>query len=332
MDVEARDDLLDRLRSRLAMLERELRESQRIAQVQVCHIIYRADVKERAFESERTSLQAQEAHLNSRIRQLKTTTKLVAPSSSPSETLQEDLDSLRSSHSTLLGQLDRLSNEVQELRGENGRLKEENEGWEYLVREQTFSNRLFQREEKEDEGGRYMKSHLDVLDEEMDEEMTHLHSELEAQSPTEEIFPRSTPISRQPSSRMGRDISGPSIYSEGVGMTSRNISGVSSMYTEEPVEGMDLAAEFGRADLGPVILDAVGEEMNVEKENKRLREEVKALQLYCSKVSSFIDLADDRLSTGLLRRMDSSISSMSIIKQKESVELVIGVVYLMWSR
>jgi SMC interacting uncharacterized protein involved in chromosome segregation len=203
------------------------------------------------------------------------------------------LDSLRSSHSTLLGQLDRLSNEVQELRGENGRLKEENEGWEYLVREQTFSNRLFQREEKEDEGGRYTKSHLDVLDEEMDEEMDRLHSELEAQSPTDEIFPRSTPTSRQPSTRMGRNISGPSIYSEGGGM-SRNISGVSSMYTEEPVEGMDLAAELGRADYGPVILDAVGEEMNVEKENKRLREEVKALQLYCSKVRPYIGLADDR--------------------------------------
>jgi hypothetical protein len=43
--VEARDDLLDRLRSRLAMLERELRESQRVAQVQVCHSPYRADVR-----------------------------------------------------------------------------------------------------------------------------------------------------------------------------------------------------------------------------------------------------------------------------------------------
>jgi hypothetical protein len=173
-------------------------------------------------------------------------------------------------------------------------LKEENEGWEYLVREQTFSNRLFQREEKEEEGGRYAKSHLDVLDEEMDEEMNHLHSELEAQSPTDEIFPRSTPTSRQASARMGRNISGPSIYSEGVGMNSRNISGVSSMYTEEPVEGMDLAAELGRADIGPVILDSVGEEMNVEKENKRLREEVKALQLYCSKVCLYIESADDR--------------------------------------
>jgi len=43
--VEARDDLLDRLRSRLAMLERELRESQRISQVQVCHQQSRADVR-----------------------------------------------------------------------------------------------------------------------------------------------------------------------------------------------------------------------------------------------------------------------------------------------
>jgi len=291
--VEARDDLLDRLRSRLAMLERELRESQRIAQVHVCHNLYGANVKERTFESERTALQAQEAHLNSRIRQLQTTTKLVAPSSSPSETLQEDLDSLRSSRSTLLGQLDRLSNEVQELRGENSRLQEENEGWEYLVREQTFSNRSFQRDEKVDKNGRYLKSQLDVLDEEMDEEMDNLHSESEAHSPSDHILPRSTSTSRQPSGRMGRSTSGPSIYPEGTGM-SRNISGVSSMYTEEPVEGMDLAAELGRADLGPVILDAIGEEMNVEKENKRLREEVKALQLYCSKVCFSNNRADDR--------------------------------------
>jgi hypothetical protein len=34
-DVEARDELLDRLRSRSAMLEREMRESQKISQLQV---------------------------------------------------------------------------------------------------------------------------------------------------------------------------------------------------------------------------------------------------------------------------------------------------------
>jgi len=39
MDVEARDELLDRLKSRSAMLERELREAQRIAHVQVSLVI-----------------------------------------------------------------------------------------------------------------------------------------------------------------------------------------------------------------------------------------------------------------------------------------------------
>ena len=39
MDVEARDELLDRLKSRSAMLERELRESQRIHQIQVSLVI-----------------------------------------------------------------------------------------------------------------------------------------------------------------------------------------------------------------------------------------------------------------------------------------------------
>jgi hypothetical protein len=189
-----------------------------------------------------------------------------------------------------------LSNEVQELRTDNTKLKEENEGWEYIVREQTFSNRLFQRDEGEKgENGEYGKrGQLDVLDEEMDEEMDHLHLEMEASSPTNESFPRSTPTSRTPSARMRRDISGPSMYSEpSLGMGSRNVSGISSMYTEEPVEGMDLAAELGRAmDLGPeaehgpTTRTVEGENKeDVEKENKNLREEVKALQLYCSKVS-----------------------------------------------
>lgn len=181
------------------------------------------------------------------------------------------------------------------------RLKEENEGWEYLVREQTFSNRLFQRErdretgmDGEEEG--YGRRQLDVLDEGMDDEMDHLHSEMKAHSPIEDIFPRSTPTSRNPSRTMGRNISGPSMYSDqGVNdvMGSRSVSGISSMYTEEPVEGMDLAAELGRAmepvpsttgTSADVEVGVKGETGDVEKENKRLREEVKALQLYCSKV------------------------------------------------
>jgi len=231
------------------------------------------------------------------------------------------------------------------MRGENGRLREENEGWEYLVREQTFSNRLFQRGEEKDgeeDTGRYPKSQLDVLDEEMDEEMGHLHSELEAHSPTDEFFPRSTQTSRQPSTRMQvRNTGGPSIYSEepvGMGMGSRSVSGLSSMYTEEPAEGMDLAAELGRAmDLGPVIMDAAGEEMNVEKENKRLREEVKALQLYCSKVRRYPlrpVQAYSRSSIESSLRTGSNISSTSITKPSAWVGQVreTGVVCWMWSK
>lgn len=44
-DVEARDELLDRLRSRLGILERELREAQRIAQVQVSQYKDMADIR-----------------------------------------------------------------------------------------------------------------------------------------------------------------------------------------------------------------------------------------------------------------------------------------------
>jgi hypothetical protein len=154
-------------------------------------------------------------------------------------------------------------------------LKEENEGWEYLVREQTFSTRLFQREKGQDdrsdgeseyEAARH-RTQLDVLDEELDEEMVDLRSDLKAQSPTMDgpIFPRSTPTSRQPSGRMGV----------------RNTSVTSTAFTEEPSQGMDLAAELGRAGLGQV--DEPADETAAE--NKKLREEVKALQLYCSKVS-----------------------------------------------
>lgn len=198
------------------------------------------------------------------------------------------------------------------MRNENARLKEENEGWEYLVREQTFSNRLFHREPESEEGtGR---TQLDVLDEEMDEEMDDLNSDLNDQTPTieqEPIFPRSTPTSRQPSRRMDR------------------VASSSTAFSEEPAEGMDLAAELGRAGMSDEMKpDAV------EEENKKLREEVKALQLYCSKVGPSLDKADARSSTGLSLRMDSNISSMSITKPSESVapRRAQEVVCWMWSR
>jgi hypothetical protein len=203
-----------------------------------------------------------------------------------------------------------LSTEVQGLRNENARLKDENEGWEYLVREQTFSNRLFQREPDAEERH---KTQLDVLDEEMDEEMDDLHSDLNDQTPTiehESIFPKSTPTSRQPSRRMNR------------------IASSSTAFSEEPTEGMDLAAEMGRAGVSDVMADGV------QEENKRLREEVKALQLYCSKVGSSLNTADTRSSTESLPRMGSNISSMSITRPSGSADLhrSRGEACWMWSR
>jgi hypothetical protein len=55
--------------------------------------------------------------------------------------MEDELASLRVSHTTLLAQLNTLSGELHELKAENIRLREENEGWEYLVRERTFPGR-----------------------------------------------------------------------------------------------------------------------------------------------------------------------------------------------
>jgi hypothetical protein len=138
-----------------------------------------------------------------------------------------------------------------------------------LVREQTFTSHLFQRDpakseaDGEEEGEH--RTHSAVLDEELESEMDHLHSDLEAQSPTMEdgpLFSRSGPSSRQPSSRYP---------------TSRKTS---TALSEQTHPGLDLAAELGRA-TGNGLVNEGGD---IAEENKRLKEEVKALQLYCSKV------------------------------------------------
>lgn len=95
--------------------------------------------------------------------------------------MQEELATLNVSHSTLLAQLNTITKEMQDLKRTNTTLKEENEGWEFLLRERTLSGRMkstfSMREEFVDEG----KSQLEALDEEM--EMDELNSDLEAQSP-----------------------------------------------------------------------------------------------------------------------------------------------------
>jgi hypothetical protein len=89
------------------------------------------------------------------------------------------------------------------------------------------------------------KSQLDVLDEELEAEMGELASDLEAQTPTMGDESRRNP----------RRIVSPGM-----------------------VNGQSLAAELGMANED----DKPDEKVRLE--NKELKEEIKALQLYCSKV------------------------------------------------
>jgi hypothetical protein len=95
-------------------------------------------------------------------------------------------------HSALLAQLNTLTKELHGLRATNAALQEENEGWEYLLRERTLNGKvleagLLSREMSVEEPldanelRRSRTSELEALDEEL--EMDELHSDLEAQSP-----------------------------------------------------------------------------------------------------------------------------------------------------
>jgi hypothetical protein len=159
--------------------------------------------KEMSFDAERQSMQAQDRHLQQRLKSL-------APQPSASQTaskqtdaaislLQEELSSLSLSHSALLTQLKTVTGEVHELKVLNASLQEENEGWEFLLRERTLSGKvlegsgLLSRGVSQDEtdveaepkkrSGRRVKqiNELDALDEEL--EMDELNSDLDAQTP-----------------------------------------------------------------------------------------------------------------------------------------------------
>lgn len=157
-----------------------------------------------------------------------------------------------------MAQLNTLTKEVHDLRVTNATLAEENEGWEFLLRERTLSGKV-------KEGGllgyhddlsrRHTaegKGHLDVLDEEM--EMDELHSDLEAQSPIMEdhqgfirdLDQDSGVLSRSPESVHLKPPKKSRPKGESLG--------------DLPVTGtgLDLAAELGRAEV-----DLDGSEMRV---------------------------------------------------------------------
>lgn len=168
-----------------------------------------------------------------------------------------------------------------------------------MIRERTFQGHLFHQHQEDStdqkEGEGEGRPHLEALDEELELEMDDLNTELDAHSlmsDEETISRRSTLRGQakrraQPASRQ----------------TSINESSDPGNDTRGGGLGLDLATELGRAAemstgstsrqvsrSGP--LEATGEEGSttgdqeeLELENKRLKEELKAVQLYCSKAS-----------------------------------------------
>jgi hypothetical protein len=206
---------------------------------------------------------------------------------------------LHISHSTLVAQVNTLSKDIHELRLVNAELKEENEGYEFLLKERTLSGKVLENPNIFGNGDYVASpSQLDVLDEQL--EMEELHSDLQAQSP---IFEAGHRFERDPPGQGGLTpqkkimrksrSSGGKKDSPGIGNTTG---------------GLDLAAELGRAEVNlgdDVVAPTQGqEEVNGESsstlyaaghpltlstalraELQTLRESNKALSLYCSKVS-----------------------------------------------
>jgi len=213
--------------------------------------------------------------------------------------LLEELATLNVSHSTISAQLNTLSKEVYELRSANKILTEENEGWEYLLRERTLNGKM--------KAGGLLGWHADDGSKEPlhsgaeETELDALHSELNAQSPISED---EHDLAKNPD-RGGMLSQSPESGTLKPPMLGRTVSKGESL-GDSPIKGagLDLATELGRAEV-----DLIASQMNVlgkgdegegelidpivllrlttalHSEVKNLREENKALTLYCSKVS-----------------------------------------------
>lgn len=143
---------------------------------------------------------------------------------------------------------------------------------------------MFHQDDTRDEEGEWRdgKSHLEPLDESLELEMDDLNSELDAHSP----LSGDETLSRRSTLRQARRRAEP---------TSRQASISGSLDLGSDVGtglGLDLATELGRAGESTGMTSRqvsrsglpAGHEGELQKENKRLREELKAVQLYCSKV------------------------------------------------
>ncbi|RSH87280.1 hypothetical protein EHS25_003189 [Saitozyma podzolica] len=289
-DLEGRDELLDHLRARMTDTERALRDQQR-----------RYAEQEKAFEAEREAFRAQETQLQQRIKTLGS--KRTAERASKADDLvplQEEVASLKAAHDSLVAKMNTVSLEVTDLRQRNTELEEENEGWEFLMRERTMSGQVMEggglfglesppQSPPPDDGnsgrgkGAARKSMLEALDEELESEMDDLQSELDAQSP---IVDGEDDVSAKDLDQPAEVLNGTSQPARRGRRKGRQGENLGSL----PVtgSGLDLAAELGRAEV-----DLEGGEMRVlgkgdegealRAEVKQLREANKALTLYCSK-------------------------------------------------
>ncbi|WWD17221.1 hypothetical protein CI109_101659 [Kwoniella shandongensis] len=283
-DLEERDDLLERLRKRVNEAERQARESHK-----------RCVEQEKTFDIERQALQAQEEHLQKRILQIQSSSRSTPVYSEEDNiaSLKDELASINLSHSTLLAKLNTITKELHDLKIVNKQLEEDNEGWEFLIRERTLNGQVKQgggflnQPESDDESdgpslgaGSPSTAPGSPLEEELDEEMEELNSDLEAQSSifddehhfVTNLDGKSDGLLAPPSKakRRGRK-------SQGDGLAKSPASSVRG--------GLDLAAELGMvegSDAGSVGRGNDAEGLRAEV--KQLKEANKALTLYCSKI------------------------------------------------
>ncbi|WRT66451.1 uncharacterized protein IL334_003409 [Kwoniella shivajii] len=291
-DLEERDELLDRLRNRLAEAEKQARDGQK-----------RYIEQEETFDLERRALQAQENHLQQRLKIISSSRRPVTPSESDNvASLKDELASINLSHSTLLAKLNTITKELHDLKAVNEELQEENEGWEFLIRETTLNGKvrgeggiLSERfEDRSPNECRYIEPNestriglgigSDRLDEDLEDEMSELHSDLEAQSP---IFEDDHFLAIVTDLGDGKgDLLAPPrkrrIRKERTASAPNNAQGAG---------GLDLAAELGMAEYGSDSgnsalsgKERVDQTAALRAEIKQLKESNKALTLYCSKI------------------------------------------------
>ncbi|WWC89228.1 uncharacterized protein L201_004146 [Kwoniella dendrophila CBS 6074] len=323
-DLEERDELLERLRKRLTEAERQARESQK-----------RYIEQEQTFDIERQALQAQENHLQQKLKSLSSSSSSSRRSITPTPSigneqdiihLKDELASINISHSTLLAKLNTITKELHELKILNQELQEENEGWEFLIRERTlngkfssssssdhyinnndsFTSPTSSNSSNNDNDGKVngfninsmkelksassLSAPLNRLDEELEEEMSELNSDLENQSPIfDDDHQNHFFVTNLDGSKENDFLAPPSAStrkSRRGRKTHNSFSDRNGSIRNKSSSGLDLAAELDLADDQSMTStsDNKDEMTALRAEVKQLKESNKALTLYCSKI------------------------------------------------